>query len=102
MRTTIPQLRRTIRRVIAETFEPKGYGWDDFKMMASEGNYEGCAMWIEDMLRGMNQTPAGGPAKHQYSIDNESVYGLIEYASDETVTSEELQTEFNAMIGVRE
>ena len=102
MKVSLPQLRRTIRKVIIETFEPKGYGWHDFKMMASEGNYEGCAMWIEGMLRDMNQTPAFGTAKHQYTIDTESIYGLIEYASDETVTSEELQTEFNAMIGVRE
>lgn len=90
MKTTITKLRRIIRKTIKETYNPKGYGWHDLKMMASEGNYEGCTDWIEGMLQQLGVNPS--------AFDNEQIYGLIEYASDETVTEEELQKEFNELV----
>ena len=93
MKISKHQLRRIVRKVIVESYVEKGYGWHDFKMMASEGNYDGCFFWLEDHLRQRGD---------DIVIDPEEVYALIEYASDETVTEAELEKEFNAIIGVKE
>jgi len=86
MRITETKLRRIIRRIIKENYEPKGYGWHDFKMMASEANWEGCADWLADYCRDRG-----------IRLETELVHHMCEYASDETVTEAELEAEMRAL-----
>lgn len=108
MRITETNLRRIIRKTIVEhrpfhgghstvargadmplptpRSNVKGYGWHDFKMMASAGDYEGCSDWLEDYCldRGIR-------------LYSEMVQHMCEYASDETVTEAELEKEMQAL-----
>lgn len=67
-------------------YNNKGYGWHDFKMMASEGDWEGCSDWLEEYCldRGIR-------------IDSEMIQHMCEYGSDETVTARELEDEMQAL-----
>ena len=64
----------------------KGYGWHDFTMMASVGDYEGCSDWLEEYCldRGIR-------------LYSDIVHHMCEYASDETVTETELEHEMKAL-----
>ena len=106
MRITKSNLRRIIRNVIVEhgpfhgghegrgadmhlptpRSNNKGYGWHDFKMMASEGDWEGCSDWLEDYCsdRGIR-------------LYSEIIQHMCEYAADETVTEAELEEEMQAL-----
>ena len=73
MKTTIPKLRRTIRKVILEfgppgiggnaNYErgsdigraapsrPKGYGWNEFITYCQEGDYHNAGKWIKGLAK---------------------------------------------------
>lgn len=86
MKITESQLRQIIRKSITETYTEKGYGWHDFKMMASMGDWEGCSDWLEDYCldRGIR-------------LYSEMFQHMCELASDKTVTEAELEKEMQAL-----
>jgi len=88
MKLSKRQLRQIIRKTILETYEQKDYSWTDFKVMATTGDYEGCYDWMSDYCRERNIRPESSLVEH-----------MIEYASDETVTGEELDREMSALTG---
>ena len=48
MKTTIPKLRRTIRRVIKEA---AAGSWMEFIELASSGDHDGAFKWIEGLAK---------------------------------------------------
>ena len=67
----------------------RSLGWADFQGMAQTGDYSGAADWLQAIAfeRGL-------------SIDREIEDMMIQQASDETVTANELEAELSMLVGV--
>lgn len=104
MRITKNNLKRIIRRVIAETYIIQPDDWYEFQKMASARNDIGCARWMENTLDKMNGSSPStrNRVKLRYILEIEDVYELIDYAKNKNITEIELQAKFDALIGVRQ
>lgn len=80
MKTTIPQLRRTIRRVIKEA---AAGSWMEFIELAESGDYDGAGEWIQGLA-----------SDYGITLDRDVEDSFIEMASADS-TAKECQDAWN-------
>ena len=68
----------------------RGFGWADFQAMAQTGDYEGAGQWLQDLARDRGLT-----------IDREVEDMMIEIATDEYITGENLESEWEEIMDQR-
>ena len=98
MKITKRQLKRIIReecsrlkrRGLIREFGQRGLGWADFQAMAQTGDYEGAGQWLQDLARDRGLT-----------IDRDVEDTMIEAGSDENITDENLESEWEEIMDQR-